>query len=311
MANRSRIEWTEATWNFLTGCTKISPGCVNCNAERFAKRMAGRNGYPKDNPFKVTFHPDRMDLPLRWKKPRMIFVNSMSDLFHEDVPEDIIQSAFDVMSRAYWHTFQILTKRPEKMFKTLSQMDRLLSNVWLGVTVENKDQLGRIEHLLQTPAVVRFVSVEPMLSPVYFTKIAIIECPTCNDGKRWANNPVPSACYKCGRQQSINSKIDWIVCGGETGPGARPIHPDWARSLRNQCQAAGIPFFFKQWGEFLHVSQGATPLSAEQVDGVKSLDYLDGQAVRVGKKAAGRLLDGRKWEDYPQNFSRFLHGSGD
>jgi protein gp37 len=257
---KTKIEWTEYSWNPVTGCTPASEGCQNCYAKRMATRLKGRYGYPEDEPFKVTLHPEKLKEPLKWKKPRRVFVCSMGDLFHEQVPDEYIAKVWEVMSNASQHTFLVLTKRPQRMKDFLARLgwyihDRdgypmeavldeggkyTLKNVWLGVTAENQQRADeRIPILLQIPAAVRFVSIEPMLGPVVIPE-------------EWP---------------------DWVICGGETGPGARPIHPAWVRSLRDQCQAAGTPFFFKSWGEW-----------AEH---------------NVGKKKAGRLLDGRTWDEMP------------
>jgi protein gp37 len=257
---KTKIEWTEYSWNPVTGCTPASEGCQNCYAKRMATRLKGRYGYPEDEPFKVTLHPEKLKEPLKWKKPRRVFVCSMGDLFHEQVPDEYIAKVWEVMNNASQHTFLVLTKRPQRMKDFLARLgwyihDRdgypmeavldeggkyTLKNVWLGVTAENQQRADeRIPILLQIPAAVRFVSIEPMLGPVVIPE-------------EWP---------------------DWVICGGETGPGARPIHPDWVRSLRDQCQVAGTPFFFKSWGEW-----------AEH---------------KVGRKKAGRLLDGRTWDEIP------------
>ncbi len=227
----SKIEWTDVSWNPVTGCTKISPGCEHCYAKRMSKRLAGRFGYPAENPFSVTCHPDKLDQPLHWKKPRNIFVCSMGDLFHEDVPEQFIWRCFLTMSIATQHTYQVLTKRPE----TMAKMMRIAfssdlhgggpaPNVWLGTSVENADHVSRIELLRNTPAAIRFLSLEPLLGPITRLPLRRID---------WV---MPL----CG--------IDWVIVGGETGPGARPMDPDWARDIRDQCKTAGVPFFFKAMG---------------------------------------------------------------
>lgn len=330
--SKSKIEWTDRTWSPVTGCTKISPGCANCYAERIAKRLAGRCGYSENNPFTVTLHQERLGEPLRWTKAWKVFVCSMSDLFHPGVRSDFIEVIFGIMSLLGQHTFLVLTKRPEQMAgffrnRTLSECQaqipfffdedaRLdsrirdykaingdgknrwpLPNVWLGVTAENQEEADkRIPILLQIPAAVRFVSVEPMLSTIYIKRLGVIECTKCRDGERWTNNVKPSVCYKCGHLQCINSKVDWVICGGESGPGARPMHPDWARSLRDQCVAAGTKFFFKQWGEYSPVYDGKTKYT-----NVSSGVGMDEPCpmYRVGKKKAGRLLDGREWSQMP------------
>lgn len=234
MAPRTSIEWTEATWNPVTGCDKVSPGCKNCYAERFARRLNAMRNPRYTNGFEVTVHPDLIGSPLRWKTPRHIFVNSMSDLFHEEIPLQFIKKVFNTMQEAHWHTFQILTKRS----KSLVEKANLLpwpKNVWVGVSVESQDYSWRIDDLRKVPASVRFLSLEPLLGP--FPQLAL-------DG------------------------IHWVIVGGESGPRARPIKAEWVREIRNQCCEKGVPFFFKQWGGF-------------------------------NKKATGRLLDGRSWDQMP------------
>jgi protein gp37 len=236
MSTRSSIEWTESTWNPLTGCTKISPGCKHCYAERMARRLQAMGQPNYANGFKLTLHPQALDVPLTWKKPQMIFVNSMSDLFHKDVPVDFIEKVFDVMCRAPQHRFQILTKRSERL-RELSPRLTWPDNVWMGVTVESSDYVCRIDHLRQTGAAVKFISFEPLLSPIPNIDL---------------------------------TDIDWVILGGESGPGARPMPREWVIDIRDQCLAAQVPFFFKQWGG-------------------------------VNKKAKGRLLDKRTWDEAPTN----------
>ena len=287
MATKSKIEWTDATWNPVTGCAKISPGCTNCYAERMAYRFAGCNGYPeRPHHFDVTLHPERLEQPLRWRKPRRVFVVSMGDLFHEDVPDDYIREVFWTMQRAGWHTFQVLTKRPRRMAAWFAKRQDapVLPNVWLGVTVEDQQRADeRIPYLLECPAAVRFVSAEPLLGPI--------------DLRAWLG-PV-----------STWERLDWVICGGESGPGAQPMHPDWARALRDQCVSAGVPFFFKQWGAWHHDPQFA-PVNPKKMymdrhgnfySGTTDERYRDGLLCfdRVGKKRAGRLLDGREWNEFP------------
>ncbi len=242
MADRSAIEWTEATWNPVTGCTKVSPGCAKCYAQRIAERFRGTRAFP--NGFDVTLRHDRLDIPLRWKRPRKIFVNSMSDLFHERVPLDFIQAVFSTMRQAHWHQFQVLTKRSARLRELAAELD-WPDNVWMGVSVENQRWTSRIDDLCQVPAAVRFLSVEPLLGPLSLDL----------------------------------GGIDWVIVGGESGPGARPMRADWARSVREQCEAAGVPFFFKQWGA--HSEHG----------------------VRRSKKANGRLLDGGTWDGLPSTLA--------
>jgi len=234
----TKIEWADEVWNPVTGCTPVSEGCENCYAKRMANRLRGRFGYPVDDPFRIAFHPDRLDQPLRRRKHRRIFVCSMSDLFHENVPLDYQMRIFERMSRAKQHIFIVLTKRPQNMLQFARDCGLIPwpftppppmmatpsgviwpENVWPGASVENQKRADeRIPILLQIPAAVRFVSIEPMLGPL---------------------------------EISAFPGLDWVIVGGETGPGARPMHPDWVRSVRDQCQEAEVPFFFKQWGGWL------------------------------------------------------------
>lgn len=318
----SKIEWCEETWNPITGCTPISEGCAHCYAERMATRLRGRYGYPRDDPFRVTYHPDRLDQPLRWKKPRRIFVCSMGDIFHENVSVDWLDSIIGVMAQAKRHTFILLTKRPqnieEKAFAFYHNKVRKLfrraftENVWLGVTTENQRRADeRIPVLLKIPAAVRFVSVEPLLGPVKLDRMEIGECyPDALTGD------FSDSCADIGKLP----KIDWVICGGESGPGARPVHPDWARGLRDQCVAAGVPFFFKQWGGWVPKKQllkdNRMPLPRKEWGTMTSDgEYFPlttpwnghdddgrGEAVvyRMGKKDTGRKLDSRTWDEYPE-----------
>lgn len=248
-----------------------------------------------------------LDLPLRTRKPQVWAV--WNDLFHEDVPFEFIHEAWDIMKACPRHIFLVLTKRPEKMKQALDRiysLERLgwakgfWNHVWLGVTAENQEQADkRIPVLLQISAAVRFVSVEPMLSSVYIKRLGVIECTNCRDGERWTNNIKPSACYKCGQLQGINSKVDWVICGGESGPEARPVHPDWVRGLRDQCVAAGVPYFFKQWGEW--VPQKEWLKQETDPDAERKWVRIDGlRMFRVGKKSAGRLLDGQEYSQWPE-----------
>ena len=234
MAAKSHIEWTESTWNPVTGCTKISAGCRHCYAERMAKRLKAMGQPNYANGFDVTTHEHALELPLRWKRPQTIFVNSMSDLFHKKVPTDFILRIFDAMNKADWHRYQVLTKRSGRLL----QLDAALPwapHIWMGVTVENADNVARIDDLRQTGTHTKFLSLEPLLGPM----------PDLNlDG------------------------IDWAIVGGESGPGARPMHPNWVRQIRERCVESDVPFFFKQWGG-------------------------------VNKKKAGRTLDERTWDDMP------------
>lgn len=219
MSDRSTIEWTDATWNPVRGCTKITSGCAHCYAETFAERFRGVPGHPYEQGFDLRLIPEKLTQPLLWRRPRMIFVNSMSDLFHADVPDDYIVKVVRVMQLANWHTYQVLTKRSERMRDLLRTKLRFAAeepHIWWGVSVENRDQgLPRVEHLRSAPAAVRFLSVEPLLESL---------------------GPVDL------------TGIHWIILGGESGPGARPLEKSWVVEIRDQCEAAGIPFFFKQWG---------------------------------------------------------------
>lgn len=234
MAQSSSIEWTESTWNPVTGCTKVSPGCKNCYAERMAERLQlmGQRNYV--NGFALTLQPHALEMPLRWKKPQRIFVNSMSDLFHADVPLGYIEQVFDVMRRAHWHEFQVLTKRADRL-ATLSPGLHWPPNVWMGVSVENAEYTPRIDQLRDAGAAVKFLSVEPLLGPLGAINL---------DG------------------------IDWVIVGGESGPRARGMKREWVIDVRRQCRAAGVAFFFKQWGG-------------------------------VNKKRTGRVLDGRTYDEMP------------
>ena len=369
----SKIEWTDEVWNPVTGCTKVSQGCKHCYAERVAERFWKGRAFTD-----VQCHPERLDQPLRWRKPRRVFVNSMSDLFHEDVPAEFIDRVFAVMALSPQHTFQVLTKRPARMLEwaraatlerlaesiptpsdlpkcTFEMRARLtgepptaaamyharrpawpLPNVWLGVSVEDQATADeRVPLLLQTPAAVRFVSYEPALGPVDF--------------EPWLTAS-PSAAFLSGKVSPEmpawtrlgSTALNWIIAGGESGPNARPAHPDWFRSVRYQCQAAGAPFFFKQWGEWKPIGQMADGESDrlyrpnvranEECEDQAHLDDVHGRhcvvptrvlhadgnhadnldpgawaastfptlSFRVGKKAAGRSLDGRTWDQFPK-----------
>jgi protein gp37 len=235
MGLKSTIEWTESTWNPVTGCTKISQGCKHCYAERMAERLQAMGQPNYRNGFRLTLQPRMLELPLRWKQPQRIFVNSMSDLFHKDVPLDYIRQVFDVMRKAHWHRFQILTKRADRLAE-LNPYLEWPENVWMGVSVEDSKHVDRIDDLRRTGAKLRFLSLEPLLGPL----------------------------------RGLNLQgIDWVIVGGESGPGARPIQESWILEIRDQCRQAGVAFFFKQWG---------------------------GQ----NKKKAGRLLDGRTWDEMPE-----------
>ena len=234
MSEQTSIEWTNSTWNPVTGCHKISPGCKNCYAARLAPRLRAMGNPRYANGFEVTLHSDLVGLPTKWTKPKKIFVNSMSDLFHTEVPLDFIQSVFSTIVAANHHTFQVLTKRPEQALKMAVELP-WPTNLWMGVSVENSDYLHRVDTLRQIPARTRFLSLEPLIGAIPNVDL---------------------------------SGIDWVIVGGESGPGARKIEEDWVRSIRDQCDAAGVRFFFKQWGG-------------------------------VNKKRSGRMLDNRTWDDFP------------
>jgi protein gp37 len=313
MADKTGIEWTEATWNPITGCSKVSQGCKNCYALREWPRMAGNPGtvYFGREFTDVRCHPERLDQPIRWKRPRRIFVNSMSDLFHEQVPDEFIAKVFEVMWQAKQHTFQILTKRPERMLDWISKSLYLcndpLPNVWLGVSIEDQASADeRIPLLLETPAAVRWISAEPLLGPVDLGLFGTLPRTIA---------PNYTIAYEM---------LRWVVVGGESGNRARPMHPDWVRNLRDQCIAADVPFLFKQWGEWVprsscyHTFEDGLSCSdydpgAQQWPCIRlteaghdgsRLENIDGgddaYMQRVGKKMAGRRLDGRTWNEYPR-----------
>lgn len=292
----TKIEWANKTWNPVTGCTKVSEGCRNCYAERMANRLRGRCGYPADDPFRVTLHPEKLNEPLKWRKPSRIFVCSMGDLFHEDVPTEFIWRIFSVMLEAQHHTFIVLTKRSERMKMILNEMvmvsgKELPKNVIGMVTVEKQEYENRINDLLETPFRSRGVSIEPMLGPIDLH---------LQRSDRIIHVLEPSK-YFPGVKHSgkFENKISWVICGGESGPNARPMHPDWVRSLREQCQAAGVPYFFKQWGEWVHESQAPDILANYNpeffFDRVNSKGF-----ARVGKKIARDLLDGKQYHEFPE-----------
>jgi protein gp37 len=239
MAHCSSIEWTDSTWNPVTGCTKIGAGCDNCYAERLSERFRGVAGHPFENGFDLTLRPDRLSLPLRWNRPRKIFVNSMSDLFHKEVPQVFVDQVFETMERATWHVFQILTKRSSRMRDYLraryAPAGAPPPHLWFGVSVEDRSKVSRIYHLRQAPAQMRFLSIEPLIGEIPRLPL---------------------------------DDIDWVIVGGESGPSARPVEISWVREIRDQCLAARVPFFFKQWG------------------GLRA-------------KSGGRTLDGREWNQWP------------
>lgn len=237
MSQTTSIEWTNSTWNPVAGCTKVSAGCRNCYAQTFAERWRGIPGHPYENGFDLRLWPQRLEDPLRWKKPRTIFVNSMSDLFHEKISLTYIRKVFRTMEKADWHTFQVLTKRADRLAELAPKLT-WPPNVWMGVSVENEDFTGRIDRLRDVPAGVRFLSLEPLLGPLENLKL---------------------------------TDIHWVIAGGESGPGARPMLKKWVESIRRQCREQKVPFFFKQWGG-------------------------------VQKKKTGRLLNGRTYDNMPKGY---------
>ena len=388
MSTTTSIEWTDKTWNPLAGCTRVSEGCRNCYAERMAKRLQamGNRGYEGTIDAngrwtgKVNLIPDALAAPLHWRKPCMIFVNSMSDMFHQAVPFELVDQVFAVMALCPQHTFQVLTKRPERMADYLSEMatnhvvkwgkfagtkvpgrpaaiQRVISarnamltrmgkghdmslpawplpNCWLGTSIENQATADeRIPHLLRCPAAVRFLSCEPLLGPIDLRQIP--------DGDDAMHFPLirEFACEGRNEPCKTDAGIDWVIVGGESGSGARPMHPNWARSLRDQCAAAGVPFFFKQWGEWVPICQAGDSLNglykpnrtARPDEDQNALDEIYGRTCavdrrvlqnngasfsvaesdaflqgtdpmtmfKVGKKAAGRKLDDRTWDEMP------------
>ena len=245
MSQTTSIEWTQATWNPVTGCTKVSKGCANCYAERIAERFRGVLGHPYQQGFDLRLWPERLSQPFSWRQPRRIFVNSMSDMFHKDIPSGFIGRLFDVMEAADWHTYQILTKRSKQLKEYVNERyasSRVPPHIWLGVSIEDQSVLHRLSDLRETKATVRFISAEPLLGPL---------------------GPIDL------------SGIHWVIVGGESGPGFRPMRPEWAHEIRDQCRTAGIPLFFKQWG-------GIRPTSG------------------------GNRLDGRKWIEYPKVEDKLL-----
>jgi protein gp37 len=362
MADKSRIEWTDATWNIITGCTLVDDGCRNCYAAHLIASWhaignhPSRKGLARKNAAgeakftgEVRFNEQWLDQPLRWKKPRRIFVCAHGDLFHESVPDQWIDRVFAVMALAPQHTFQVLTKRPERAAWYLSKHTRSvdtglealgitlasharnprsgvgtgviikatdinpgalqawpLPNVWLGTSISDQASADlRIPHLLGAPAAVRFLSVEPMLGPVDLTEIAVAR-------PDLRASVILDALRGSGGLNGPLGRLDWVICGGESGAKARPMHPDWARSLRDQCAGAGVAFFFKQWGEWVQASHDACPDADMSRNKAIWLGWNGEQAkpscaglvypigvIRIGKARAGRLLDGREWNQMP------------
>ena len=265
MSRKSTIEWTNSTWNPVTGCTKVSAGCDHCYAERLSERFRGVEGHPFESGFDLTLRPKRLEQPMQWRRPQLIFVNSMSDLFHKDIPTEYIERVFDTMERADWHVYQVITKRSSLMRRFVQERypstgsghrrgEAAPPHIWLGVSVENNAALTRLRHLQQTNASVRFVSFEPLLGPIGAVDL---------------------------------EGIHWVIAGGEIGPGARPVRAEWVRALRDQCQAQRVAFFFKQWG-------GRTPKAGgNTLDGRQWLEYPEvetGQGLGVPLQAISSPL---------------------
>lgn len=332
------IEWCDETWNPTTGCTKVSDGCDHCYAERVTERFHGPGAFER-----VVLHPERLSKPLHWRRPRRVFVDSMSDLFHDQVPDEFIARVFAVMAATPQHTYQMLTKRHGRMRSLLTDADAFaeqvaraagrlvengddafesvlwgswpLPNVWLGVSVEDQKRADlRIPALLDTPAAVRFLSCEPLLGPVDLSRwMGALVC-GCGVPPEGAPGWSGGCCAEC--MQPERSDIDWLIVGGESGADARPMHPEWARSLRDQCQAAEVPFFFKQWGEWARDSAkprpkdrrtlalhpaGMTALTRDNPFDPFERGHPHWTALRrVGKEAAGRELDGRIHDEFPE-----------
>ncbi len=307
---QTRIEWATHVWNPVTGCTPVSEGCQNCYARRMATRLRGRFGYPEDNPFRVTLHPGRVSSlePALRGTGKIIFVCSMGDLFHQDVPESFIREILKLVTATGQHTFFMLTKRPERMRNVFESYyatgAAIIRNLWLGVTAENQARANeRIPVLLQIPAAVRFVSVEPMLGPVDLSKWLGV-CNFCGSSAVKCSPALWKRGKKCCPDCTHNGVyLNWIICGGETGPNARPMHLDWVRSLRDQCQEAGVPFFFKSWGEWAPAYTTGPEFELSRLAGDEVIMSGPGYGVvmkKVTKKAAGRILDGRTWDEYPE-----------
>ena len=352
----TNIEWTDEVWNPITGCSKVSQGCKNCYAERVFPRP-----YPGRAFTDIRLHAERLDAPLHWRKPRRVFVNSMSDLFHDDVPDEFIDRVFAVMALAPQHTFQVLTKQPRRMLEYVADGGRggdvidivrnselgyraggdalppqtwPLKNVWLGVSVEDQETADyRIPLLLQTPAAVRFLSCEPLLGPMRILGHLMQgadpgRCANCGRGHGFNRCPNTGGIARqrgraCSAFKRAEFAINWVIAGGESGPQARPTHPQWLRALRDECEAATVPFFFKQWGEWVprsscyHTRQDGSSCADADPRAEKwpvmrltglghngrnlahSSEGGDAYMQRVGKRAAGRLLDGREHSEYP------------
>jgi protein gp37 len=340
MGANTGIEWADATWNPIIGCSRVSEGCRNC----YAEQIAGRFGHGKETVYSGLTQivngravwtgqikeTKKLLEPLTWKKPKRVFVNSMSDLFHENVTDEQRDRIFAVMALCPQHTFQVLTKRPGRMLEYMGvkaggigrpaycraadvrvasesianhvfgypyvPIPWPLMNVWLGVSVENQKAADeRIPLLLQAPAAVRFLSCEPLLGPLDLGAewLKVIAKPGWQGEKHYPFPTLPND-----QRTKLVDLLDWVICGGESGPGARPMHPEWAQSLRDQCQAAGVPFFFKQWGEWLPAGQDGAPLDCDGE--IREVLNCSDDPVRVGKHAAGALLDGVEWKQFPE-----------
>jgi len=314
----SKIEWTDKTWNPIAGCSKVSEGCRNCYAETMAKRLVAMgqskyqgtiDGYVQQHWSGVVKLDEKtLQLPYKTKKPTRFFVNSMSDLFHENVPDEWIRGIFRVMDQANWHTYQVLTKRPERMRDILNSANwwggrfaEQMKHIWLGVSVENQEAANeRIPYLLGIKDVsVRFLSCEPLLGPVNLTRLCVPNCPDAfiDSLQGLVHGPDDKL-----------PNINWVITGGESGPNARPMHPDWVRSLRDQCNAAGVPFFLKQWGEWGEDCPDGYHNSKSCIIRPNGTTYLadcadnsaDKWLFKVGKQRAGRVLDGRTWDEAPR-----------
>ena len=315
----SKIEWLKnktggqgSTWNPITGCTPASEGCQNCYGLRMAQRLKGRYGYPADDPFKITIHKDKYDIPFKLKRPQRIFVCSMGDLFHDDVPFQEILTIFDIMYQCPQHTFMVLTKRPARMLEFCSKYGLMPviknlgltgsgetwpGNVWCGVSAENQERLNeRIPILLKIPAAIKFLSIEPLLGPIDLST-------------RWCN--LDSSDHEC---QILLDHLNWIIVGGESGPNARIMHPEWVKKIRDDCINKKIPFFFKSWGQWIpHELAHGGPYFSENIKFQSTLrrcKWEDGRVMtahqdrwcrflKVGKKYSGRVLDGKIWGQYP------------
>ena len=308
--------WWDKNWGILEGCTKVSPGCRSCFAEDYVRRFATTLPYlkgltDKDGHWtgKVNLRPELLNLPFETKTPAVWFVAERSDLFHDAVPDYFIHDALNAIGTASHHTFLLLTKRPDRMAEVLrdhyeSALINPYTNLWVGTTAENPEQFNRRSRfLLQTPAYKHFLSVEPMLDPISIYRLSIIVCENCGDGARFTNITTATPCLYCGQQQKIVSQIDWVICGGESGSNARPVHPKWVEYLQKQCEAVSVPFFFKQWGEWLDF-QEATSISDIPITKIENSEihtFNDGtEVIRIGKKYTGRLLNGKTYLEWPE-----------